>query len=141
MKKTFDITRIKPVNITRIAAVFILMVVLVSGCRKIGINGDLDGQWRVLSIENTATGEYTEPTNLFYCLYLHTVNLTGSGTAAGNMTYIGNILTLEFPVVENVSVLHKWGIYSIRTEFRVERLTSSHMVLVSDQARLTLQKF
>lgn len=129
-------------RIVALMALVMMVLTLCGGCRKIGINGDLDGQWRVLSIENTESGETLQPDNVFYCMYLHTVNLTGGSVGAtGNMTYTGSMLTFEFPAVESVDVLKRWGIYSIRTEFEVERLTGSHLVIKSDAARITLAKF
>ncbi len=115
---------------------------MLTGCRKGGINGDLDGQWRIITIENLATGEITEPTNLFYCIYLHTVNLTSPSVAAtANMTYSGKTLKLDFPTFKDPAPLNKWGIYSTETIFNVERLNSTHLTLASESARIILRKF
>lgn len=123
-------------------ATVILTVSLLTGCRKGGINGDLDGQWRIITIENLATGEISEPTNLFYCIYLHTVNLSSPSVAAtANMTYSGKTLKLDFPTVKDAASLNKWGIYSTETTFNIERLDSSHLTLASENARITLRKF
>lgn len=123
-------------------ATVMLIVTTLTGCRKIGINGDLDGQWRIITIENLETKEISEPTNLFYCIYLHTVNLTSPSVAAtANMTYSGKTLKLEFPTIQDATRLNKWGIYSTETIFNIERLNSSHLTLASEKARITLRKF
>ncbi len=122
--------------------VAISTITLLTGCRKGGINGDLDGQWRIITIENLATGEITEPTNLFYCIYLHTVNLTSSGViATANMTYSGKTLKLDFPTFKDATPLNKWGIYSTETVFSIERLNSSHLTITNDVVRIILRKF
>lgn len=113
-----------------------------SSCSKRGINGDLDGQWRILTIEELATGTVTEPQNLFINLYLHTVNLTNGPVArVGNMTYSGKQLTLEFPYNTDNTSLNAWGIYNWQTTFTVEHLTGSSLVIASDAARITMSKF
>lgn len=53
----------------------ILIIISATSCRKGGINGDLDGQWRVITVENLDDNTVSEPYTLFYCLYLHTANL------------------------------------------------------------------
>ncbi|MDE6461058.1 MAG: lipocalin-like domain-containing protein [Paramuribaculum sp.] len=131
-------------KIIRLTSILLLAAALlpVSSCRKGGINGDLDGQWRVITIENFVNGVTTEPQNIFYCFYLHTVNLTEpSVTAAGNMTYSGTTLTLEFPFNHDDVSLSRWGIYTSETTFKIEHLTSSHLIMASSWARITLRKF
>lgn len=121
-------------------AVMAVIVLGATSCRKGGINGDLDGQWQIMEVENLATGETTGQQRLYYCLYLHTVNLTGSGMTTGNMTYEGDRLTLEFPI-STVDQLSRWYIYEKTTIFRVEALSGSHMVLVSDRVRISFRKY
>lgn len=131
-------------NITRTAAALAALIITfaISSCRKGGINGDLDGQWRVIAVEHLADGTVSEPYNHFYCLYLHTANLTNPGVAAtANMTYDrkGRRLTLEFP--DGAEHLAPWGIYDITTTFTIEHLNSHSLVIVSDKARVTMKKF
>ncbi|MDE7452643.1 MAG: lipocalin-like domain-containing protein, partial [Paramuribaculum sp.] len=103
--------------ITRILALVavVFTLAILSSCRKGGINGELDGQWRVLTVEDLSTGTVTEPTDIFYCFYLHTVNLSHPTVfATGIMTYSGTSLTLEFPYFPanyNEGALLPWGIY------------------------------
>ena len=134
-------------NITRIVAsvAIVLILATLASCRKGGINGDLDGQWRVLTVEDLSTGTVTEPTNIFYCFYLHTVNLSNPGVAAtGIMTYSGTSLTLEFPYFPanyTEGTLSSWGIYTTETNFKIERLNSNHLTIASTRSRITMRKF
>lgn len=130
--------------IKKLFLLFILLaaVTSLSSCRKGGINGDLDGQWRIVSIENLSTHEVSEPKNLFYCFYLHTVNLTtGSVAATGIMNYSGKSLKLEFPYHHEPSRLNPWGIYTQEVDFTVEHLSSTHLTLVSSTSKILLKKF
>lgn len=122
-----------------LTAVLTLMLGI-AACRKGGINGDLDGQWQIMEVENLSTGEVSGPMQRYYCLYLHTVNLTGSGTVAGNMTYEGDRLTLEFPI-NSTAQLAPWYIYEKTTTFRVEALSGNRMVLLSDRVRISFRKY
>lgn len=119
------------------------LIILCTCCRKGGINDELDGQWRIISIQTLPDGTITEPQDRFICLYLHTVNLTtGPVKATGNMTYSGDKLTFEFPYEKgNPLSLSEWGIYDWTTTFTVEHLSSSNLILRSDSAIITLKKF
>lgn len=131
-------------HITYAAAILtaMLLSIAATACRKGGINGDLDGQWRVITVEHLDDGTVSEPYNHFYCLYLHTANLTNPGvTATANMTYDKDAgrLTLEFPY--GTEQLAPWGIYASPTDFAIEHLTSQTLVVASDKARITMKKF
>lgn len=126
--------------------IFISLVTLmlcVAGCRKGDINGDLDGQWQIMDLERVGEGKVLHPERTYYCLYLHTVNLTkaGGGGIGGNMIYEeGKRLTLDFPGA-NVDRLYDWGIYERTTTFKIEHLSSEKMVLKSDEAIIVFRKF
>ena len=120
----------------------ILIIISATSCRKGGINGDLDGQWRVITVENLDDNTVSEPYNLFYCLHLHTANLTNPGVkATANMTYdkTDRRLTLEFPY--GTDQLAPWGIYASPTIFKIEHLNHQTLVVTSDKARITMKKF
>ena len=133
-------TIIIPIHRLLVAISIMAFLAFMPGCRKGGINGDLDGQWQVMEVENLSTEQVTGPQQLYYCLYLHTVNLTGVGMVAGNMTYEGDRLTLEFPIT-SVAQLSQWYIYDQTTTLKVESLSGSHMVLLSDKVRITFRKY
>lgn len=122
----------------------VLVMSMVSiGCTTKGdINGDLDGQWQLRSVERLSDGSVITPQPLYYCFYLHTVNVTAPGGLkyGGNMTYEGSKLTLDFPVTD-VDKLNKWYIYENRTTFDILKLSSESLVLKSSEVVLTFRKF
>lgn len=119
----------------------ILCCLLGSACSKLPINGDLDGQWQVQQIEYRS-GETETPKQTYYNFSLHTVNLmqVGGSFAAGNMQYSGDSLWISMPV-SPLEKLRPFGMNQKDTRFAVEKLTSSHLVLQSDYARLSFRKF
>ena len=131
----------KYLNRYTVFAVFLTAIVLMTGCRKRSINGDLDGQWQIMEI-TLADGTVENPEQYYYWLYLHTVNLTNVKGAmiTGNMEYGGNTLTLKFPTNEASSML-RWGIDAKETTFEVKHLSHSGMTLHSDYATIEFRKF
>lgn len=125
----------------------ILALLLMSGCRKHYINGDLDGQWQVLTIEYKSDGsvDNVKAKQIYYCFNLHTVNLRQSKASpsilAGNMKYDKKSLTLEFPTVNNPSELSAWGMNSPSTTFTMRHLTGEKLVMESDYAVVSCRKF
>lgn len=119
----------------------ILLCVLGSACSKLPINGNLDGQWQVQQIEYRS-GETETPKQTYYNISLHTVNLmqVGGPFEAGNMQYSGDSLWISMPI-SPLEKLRPFGLNQKDTRFGVEKLTSSHLVLQSDYARLSFRKF
>ncbi len=123
-----------------------LIVILggLSGCRKTPINGDLDGQWQIMKIDYKDSIDVV-PGQLYYCFFLHTVNLTrvGGGTIGGNMDYNEGAKTirLQFPYNKDGESLKPWGMKDWETMFKVEELTGKRLVLESDIALIELRKF
>ncbi len=130
--------------LTIIAAALILLATTLTGCRKGSINGDLDGMWQILTIENLADGttEDIKDSQLYYCLYLHTANLTKRGGVmfTANMTYEGDKLTPDFPTARP-GALTEWGIKGTSVTFTIEHLTGSDLVMCSSDHRLTFRKY
>lgn len=119
----------------------VLCCLLGSACSKLPINGDLDGQWQVQHIEYRS-GETETPKQTYYNFSLHTVNLmqVGGPFEAGNMQYSRDSLCISMPV-SSLENLRPFGLNQKDTRFGVEKLTSSHLVLQSDYARLSFRKF
>lgn len=120
-----------------------IFIATLHGCRVRSINGELDAQWKVTTIQNLITGEETHPESVYYCLYRHTVNLTRDNNIiiAGNMVYAHDRLKLEFPTISNVNDLSPWGIASTNTDFEVMTLSSRHLTIKSDHAIIELKKW
>ena len=119
----------------------VLLILIVSACGKTPINGDLDGRWQIMKIEY-ASGEEETPERAYYSVALHTINLMQVGVTSqtGNMEYTGDSLFVEMPV-SKIEDLLPFGMNDTEQRFGVKELTSKHLVLQSDYARLEFRKF
>ena len=116
----------------------VVLVLIVSACGKTPINGDLDGRWQIMKIEYTS-GEEETPERAYYSVALHTINLMQVG-GTGNMEYTGDSLFVVMPI-STVEDLLPFGMNGTEQRFGVKELTSKHLVLQSDYARLEFRKF
>ena len=116
-------------------------MLMVSACGKMPINGDLDGRWQIMKIEYVS-GEEETPERAYYSVALHTINLMQVGVTSqtGNMEYTGDSLFVEMPV-SKIEDLLPFGMNDTKQRFGVKELTSKHLVLQSDYARLEFRKF
>ena len=119
----------------------VLLILIVSACGKTPINGDLDGRWQIMKIEY-ASGEEETPERAYYSVALHTINLMQVGVTSqtGNMEYTGDSLFVEMPV-SKIEDLLPFGMNGTEQRFGVKELTSKHLILQSDFARLEFRKF
>ena len=119
----------------------VLLVLIVSACGKTPINGDLEGRWQIMKIEYTS-GEEETPERAYYSVALHTINLmqVGGTSQTGNMEYTGDSLFVVMPI-STVENLLTFGMNGTEQRFGVKELTSKHLVLQSDYARLEFRKF
>ena len=119
----------------------VLLILIVSACGKTPINGDLDGRWQIMKIEY-ASGEEETPERAYYIVAVHTINLMQFGVTSqtGNMEYTGDSLFVEMPV-SKIEDLLPFGMNDTKQRFGVKELTSKHLVLQSDYARLEFRKF
>ena len=88
-----------------------LLLLMAGACGKMPINGDLDGRWQIMKIAY-ASGEEENPERAYYSVALHTINL-----------------------------MKVDGMNGTEQRFGVKELTSKHLVLQSDYARLEFRKF
>ena len=118
-----------------------LLLLMASACGKMPINGDLDGRWQIMKIEY-ASGEEEVPERAYYSVALHTINLmkVGVSNQTGNMEYTGDSLFVVMPI-SKVEDLLPFGMNGTEQRFGVKELTSNHLVLQSDYARLEIRKF
>lgn len=121
--------------------IFTLLILLISACGKMPINGDLDGRWQIMKIEY-ASGEEETPERAYYSVALHTINLMQVGVTkqTGNMEYTGDSLFVSMPI-STVEDLLPFGMNGTEQRFGVKELSSKHLVLQSDYARLEFRKF
>lgn len=138
-----------------------LLLVWLCGCdRKWPMNGALDGQWQLLTVETRADGVVTDRKDeqLYFRFQLQLMMLTdlggnGYGTYIGRMTYdqeIQVVQTQEMNVRNNTGdsgiaataeQLTPFGLDNGATRFEVVKADGDHLILESDYARLTLRKF
>ena len=118
-----------------------LLLLMASACGKMPINGDLEGRWQIMKIEY-ASGEEETPERAYYSVSLHTINLMQVGVTSqtGNMEYTGDSLFVEMPI-SKIENLLPFGMNGTEQRFGVKELTSKHLVLQSDYARLEFRKF
>ena len=118
-----------------------LLLLMASACGKMPINGDLDGRWQIMKIEY-ASGEEEVPERAYYSVALHTINLmkVGVSNQTGNREYTGDSLFVVMPI-SKVEDLLPFGMNGTEQRFGVKELTSNHLVLQSDYARLEFRKF
>lgn len=121
--------------------IMVLLVLIASACGKMPINGDLDGRWQIMKIVY-ASGEEEMPERAYYSVALHTINLmkVGVSNQTGNMEYTGDSLFVVMPV-SPVEKLLPFGMNATEQRFGVKELTSKHLVLQSNYARLEFRKF
>lgn len=124
----------------------LLMTLSFSGCQKSPINGDLDGQWQVMSVEPEAP-ETIITNRIYYCFYMHTCQLTICDEdvwAGGNMNYNGNNLSIDFPDLTTelaAKKLRQFGIYSNPVTFSIGHLDKKKLILKDGDVTITLRKF
>lgn len=134
-----------------LAAIFVLLSD--GGCQKHNINGDLDGMWQVMEVEELGPeGEVQNtfaPVQHYICFQLHICQLriaTGAigSPGTGNLTYQGNTISLSFPYAtteDEIRRLAQWGIFTTAPVFTVETLNGSTLVMHSEHSRLHCRKF
>lgn len=138
-----------------------VMLLALAGCeRKWPMNGALDGQWQLLTVENRENGTIVnrKEEQLFYRFQLQLLMLTdlggnGYGTYIGRMTYDQKAQTLETwemnvrnnsgdsGVPATPEQLAPFGMTSGQTQFRVVEADRKRLVLESEERRLTFRKF
>lgn len=118
-----------------------------TSCRKVSHNGKLDGQWQIRSIENTETGVETSPDpELYICIDLHILQLTGGPRLTANMTYDKDAETIscDFPYVKDEDVetqLGAYGIFSNPVKMDIVKLDGKSLVIRTDKSIITCRRF
>ena len=130
-----------------------LTVAAATGCRELDHNGDLEGQWQIMSIE-WAGGSVTDPHGeYYYCFYRDICQLTNIYTTriTANMAYekSARIISLQFPY-DDPAGFSRWGltgadaIDSDPTTVRltINALTSSRLIMTTSSGTvITLRKW
>ena len=124
-------------------------------------NGDLDGNWQLLSIDSLNTGgtNNVKDKQIFYAVQFHVINIYAknikdeyiipksffhfSQTRDSLVLYSGDI-TKDDTNAQNDSFLtglRPLGINSLEEHFKIETLNSKNMVLKSKELRLNFRSF
>lgn len=116
-------------------------------------NGDLDGNWQMVQMDSVVSGKVTnmKGSGIFYAVYVHLLQVHGAGTQISfHFKHSGDSLELYSPYadygqndqpVEDVSVLKPYGINRLREVFHVDALSSSKMILSTQEVRLYFRKY
>lgn len=132
---------------------YISLLLLVFSCEKIYVNGDLDGMWRMQSIETDGVVAY--PDSVFYSFQRH-LAMMGIYSEVGHpknmymgcFTYENDRITMDnfyrYPGEDSISVpeeLENLYIYSDTMFFNVEHLSSDVLVLSSNGMKYSFRKW
>ena len=130
----------------------LLTAVLASSCQKADDNGDLGGFWKLLKIEDFATGMTTDTKEYkrFWSIQLDVLATSSEDDDSYNYNYggkgrfqhIGDSLFVQMITVSSKSDLKKVGLYNPEDErFGVVLLNRDKMILRSKDALLEFRKF
>lgn len=124
-------------------------------------NGDLDGNWQLLSIDTLNTGgtNNMKDKQIFYAVQFHLINIYALNI---KNEYIipksfyhfsqtrDSLILYSADITENATYAHKdsfltglrpLGINSLEEHFKIETLNSKNMVLKSRELRLNFRNF
>lgn len=132
---------------------YICLLFLVMSCEKIFINGDLDGMWRLQSIEDKNYVIY--PDSIFYTFQRHLVMMgiysetePPKNWYMGCFFYEGDSITMNnfyrYPGIDGICVpqeLEKLHIYDTNVGFKVERLNDKVLVLSDADRKYSFRKW
>lgn len=133
----------------------IMILSVLSGCKKAPVNSDVEGFWRVKEITVLSTGETGYYTEMFYSITRMVTEVRGNGAAYISRTaYRDNetkLVLTDFMVRAGtadsgekapVEGLRNYGINSqSETVFDIVKCDGRKMTLQSDYSRLELEKF
>lgn len=119
-----------------------LMLLLPAACRKAPINGDLDAQWQIMSVQYADGTSAAPDGSLYICISLHTLQLRGVGVHTANMAYDdkAGTISLDFPI-SKAEDLRPWGFDATQTSAKILRLNRKELVLLTDIAEITCRRF
>ena len=135
-------------NTIQTLLLLLTLTIGLGGCQKSPINGDLDGQWQIMSLVPEAP-EIVLKERLYYCFSLHTCQISEYGTGvwtSGNMTYDekGKTLYIDFPNAKSelsIARLKQYGIYTNPVTFTIDHLDKKSLVMRDGDIVVTLRKF
>lgn len=132
---------------------YICLLFLVMSCEKIFINGDLDGMWRLQSVEDENIVVY--PDSIFYTFQRHLVMMgiyseteLPKNWYMGYFFYDGDSITMNnfyrYPGTDGICVpeeLKNLHIYDTIVGFKVEHLDDKVLVLSESDRKYSFRKW
>lgn len=107
---------------------------------KFPINGDLDGMWKVTSIERK-NGTVEKPDQMFYSVQLKLINVRRSGSSyLGYFKFTGDSLMMDMKQGTDDQML-QFGMKGLKDTFAVETLNRTKMVLYNGESRIRFVVF
>lgn len=146
---------------TFIPIIAFLFAILLSGCDKLPANGDLDGMWQLMSIQQGNTikemkaerlycsfqlklfmlGDKKDPRHYFgyfehndNTLHFHTFTFRSEYVEGGK---IDELMKDE----KDLAVIAPWGFYSTDCIYNVVKLNSSELILEHNDIKIVYRKF
>ena len=140
--------------------VFILLLLLMAAmcsCDKAPINSDIEGHWRVLSIQNT-NGEEQPCKNLFYSIQLWLVELEQKPKTENYGHFLGKFEYLEdgslrmHSFLQSIGVadngkeateedLRPYGLPSLDNRLEIIKANGKELVLRTDSTTIRMKRF
>lgn len=149
-----------------VLSIFLILILCVS-CDKVPMNGDLDGMWQLMSIEEGGVVTNIKSEKRYMSFQLHLVQF-----GHGNKNDINGVLPRhcyahfkhkgdsifiydlchdsenatsadnnEWYREEDLQKIKPWGMYSLNNRFKVEKLDSDAMILRREDLVLKYRKF
>lgn len=132
---------------------YICLLLLAMSCEKIFINGDLDGMWRLQSIENEGSVVY--PDSIYYSFQRHLVMMgifseteLPKNWYMGCFTYEGDSVTINnfyrYPGTDGICMpeeLENLHIYDTIVGFKVEHLDDKVLILSESDRKYSFRKW
>ena len=138
----------------------LIMCFLLTACDKLPANGDLDGMWQLIEVEHNGVIRNVKEDQVYMSIQLKLFML---GDRVNSMRYYGyfnhegdSIYFWQFsypsmnesdddnnlPVEEeDKGELERWGFYSLKEIFKVEKLTKDLLIMQSDSVKIRYIKF
>lgn len=141
--------------------IILLLSVLFSGCDKLPENGDLDGLWQLMSIQNGGTTTDMKAKRM-YCSFQLKLFMLGNDAYPrhffGYFEHKGSTMrfhhfTFRSDYVEGGKIdelmtdetglkhIAPWGFYSTDCTFNVVKLNSSELILEHGDTKIVYRKF
>ena len=134
--------------------VFFSVLLSMSSCDlETSGNGKLDGFWHLERVDTLLTGGVCDMSELrvFWAFQHHLLELNGYVTCLCRFSHSDGSLVISSPYrydreqgdepLTDVELLLPYGINNLEERFTVERLSSSQLVLTTEQLRLIFTKF